>query len=331
MRQAERRSARCCVAILDGPHRVRHTRAEEEAGRARAARRRRGRPARPADRRRSSSPSAPASLLGAAHRARPDRRPGCRRAARCAFGLALGRRRRGVRRGRRRRRAAHRQRPRGATGIADGGAAASSTSCAPSATPPPRPGRAGCRWLSPIGWGQQIRPYAGDRWWVAAGARSCSSWWRSAWRLALAGPARPRRRAAPARPGPATAGRGLRSPLALAWRLQRGSLLAWLVGVLRARPSCSATWPPSVGGLLDSPEAQDLITRMGGVQGLTDAFLGTEFGAAGVVAAAYGVQAALRLRGRSRPCAPSRCWRPPSPGRPGWPATWWWRWPRRRP
>ena len=52
-----------------------------------------------------------------------------------------------------------------------------------------------------------------------------------------------------------------------------------------------------LGGLLDSPGARELITRMGGVQGLTDAFLGTEFGAAGVIAAAYGVQSVLRLRG----------------------------------
>ena len=36
----------------------------------------------------------------------------------------------------------------------------------------------------------------------------------------------------PPRPGPAEAARSLRSPLALAWRLQRASLVGWAAGVL---------------------------------------------------------------------------------------------------
>ena len=89
-------------------------------------------------------------------------------------------------------------------------------------------------WLSPIGWGQQFRAYAGNRWWVllltvgfalvvAAGAYALL-----ARRDLGAG-------LVPDRPGPPTAAPSLRSPLALAWRLQRGALLGWAVGVRAAR------------------------------------------------------------------------------------------------
>ena len=51
-------------------------------------------------------------------------------------------------------------------------------------------------------------------------------------------------------------------------------------------------------GNLKSPNQQltDILTRMGGRSGLTDAFLGAIFGIIGMVAAAYTVQATLRLR-----------------------------------
>lgn len=148
-------------------------------------------------------------------------------------------------------------------------------------------------WLSPIGWAQQIRPFGGDRWWVAlvplvfvlvAVGVAVALLDRRDLGAGLVQP----------RPGPATAGRGLSTPLGLAWRLQRGAFLAWLVGFCLLA-LVLGNMASRLGGLLDSPGAQDLITRMGGVQGLTDAFLGTEFGAAGVVAAAYGVQSVLRL------------------------------------
>jgi ABC-2 type transport system permease protein len=52
----------------------------------------------------------------------------------------------------------------------------------------------------------------------------------------------------------------------------------------------------NVGSLLTSPQARDLITRLGGLHGLTDAFIAAELGFAGVLASAYGIQAAGRLR-----------------------------------
>ena len=149
-------------------------------------------------------------------------------------------------------------------------------------------------WLSPIGWAQQIRPFGGDRWWVALLPLGFATL-MVVLALALvtrrdvgAGALRPR-------PGPASAAGSLRSPLALAWRLHRAAVLSWAAAfaVLGAALGNIAS---DVGSLLDSPQARDLIVRMGGVGSLTDAFLATELGFVAVFAAAYGIQTALRLR-----------------------------------
>jgi ABC-2 type transport system permease protein len=149
-------------------------------------------------------------------------------------------------------------------------------------------------WLSPIGWAQQIRPYAGDRFVVVLlplallvvtvlGA------------LALirrrdlgAGLVRPR-------PGPATASAALRSPLALAWRLHRGTLYGWgfaflLLGFLVGNIA------NNVDGFVTSESAKEMVQKLGGVDAITDAFLSTEMGVLGLLASAFGIQAALRLR-----------------------------------
>lgn len=149
-------------------------------------------------------------------------------------------------------------------------------------------------WLSPLGWGQQMRPFAGNRWWVLvilivfAAVMTAGAYALQSRRDLDAG-------LLPDRPGPASAAAGLRSPLALAWRLHRGVLLGWTVGFVVAGAVLGSV-VSSVGDMLDSPQARDLMTKLGGTQGLTDAFLAAEMGFLGVIVSAYGVQAALRLR-----------------------------------
>jgi ABC-2 type transport system permease protein len=149
-------------------------------------------------------------------------------------------------------------------------------------------------WLSPIGWAQQIRAYAGDRWFVAllplallvvlvAGAFALVRR-----RDVGAGLVRPR-------PGPATAAPSLRSPLALAWRLQRGTLCGWAVAFLLLG-LLVGNIASNVDGFVNSAGTKDMIQKLGGVSGLTDAFLSTEMGMLGLLASAFGIQAALRLR-----------------------------------
>jgi ABC-2 type transport system permease protein len=97
------------------------------------------------------------------------------------------------------------------------------------------------------------------------------------------------------RPGRAGASALLGTPLGLAWRLQRGTLLAWSVAYLLLG-AVFGNLASTVGNFVDTPQARRMITQLGGVQGLTDAFLSTELGMLGVITAAYGIQAALRLR-----------------------------------
>ncbi len=149
-------------------------------------------------------------------------------------------------------------------------------------------------WLSPIGWSQQFRPYAGNRWWVLL-ITAAFAIVVGAGAFALS-----RRRdlgtgLLPARPGRVRAGRWLRTPPALAWRLQRGALLGWAVGFLLGGALLGGM-TSNLNGFFTSPNAREFITELGGEKALTDAFLAMELGFAGVIAAAYGIQAVLRLR-----------------------------------
>jgi ABC-2 type transport system permease protein len=159
-------------------------------------------------------------------------------------------------------------------------------------------------WLSPIGWAQQVRPFAGDRWWVLTYLVVFAVL------VALAAYALVARRDHGAgllaqRPGRAVATRWLGSPLALAVRLHRGALTGWLVGVALGGLVLGSI-ASQVGDFVDTPQARDMIMKLGGARGLTDAFLSAEMAILGLLVSAYGISAAMRLRseetaGRAEP------------------------------
>jgi ABC-2 type transport system permease protein len=146
-------------------------------------------------------------------------------------------------------------------------------------------------WLSPIGWNQQIRAFAGDRWSVLILPVAGSAL------LVMAAFALRRRRDLGSgllqdRPGPGVGSLG--SPLGLAWRLQRPLLLAWTAGSTVMALMMGAI-AHSVAGMLDSPEMAKVVRQLGGEQGLTDAFLAAVLGLVGTIIAAYGISAVTRL------------------------------------
>lgn len=151
-------------------------------------------------------------------------------------------------------------------------------------------------WLSPIGWAQQLRPFAGERWWVLALSAFAAVVTLAAGYVLLG------RRDAGAgilaeRLGRAHAAPSLRSPLALAWRLHRGSLVGWSIGVAISGVAFGAI-ALGMGDLIgDSPTMREVFERMGGSAVVIDAFLAQIAGMFGMIAAFYGVQAALRARG----------------------------------
>ena len=147
-------------------------------------------------------------------------------------------------------------------------------------------------WLSPIGWNQQIRAFAGDRWSVLVLPLAAT-----VLLVPIAFTLRSRRDLGsgllPDRPGPA-AGR-LGSALGLAWRLQRPLLVAWTAGSA-VMALVMGSIANSVSSLLESPMMADIIEKLGGQQGLIDAFLAAVLSLVGTLIAAYGISAVARLR-----------------------------------
>jgi ABC-2 type transport system permease protein len=147
-------------------------------------------------------------------------------------------------------------------------------------------------WLSPLGWSLQVRPYAGDRWWALLLHLATTMLLTAlAYRL-LAG------RDVGAgliaeRPGPATASPMLRGALGLAWRLDRGALLLWTVGLCLYGLLIGSV-VHGIDDELGGGTAQDIVERMGGTGALEQAFVAVAFCMLGMMAAAFAISLTLR-------------------------------------
>jgi ABC-2 type transport system permease protein len=150
-------------------------------------------------------------------------------------------------------------------------------------------------WLSPIGWAERFQPFAGERWWVLLLPVALILV------LLVAVAALLVRRdvgagVLPTRLGPAAAPSWLRSPLGLAWRLQRGALLGWTIGSAIAGVSFGAIAQDMVQFAEEDPETAEILADLGGAGSITDIFLAAILSWIGMLAAGYAVQATLRLR-----------------------------------
>ncbi|WP_432181306.1 ABC transporter permease [Streptomyces sp. NBC_00063] len=149
-------------------------------------------------------------------------------------------------------------------------------------------------WLSPLGWLENTRAFADERWWVlllfvaAVAAQAVAAY-------GLAGRRDIGMSFLPSRPGPASGRLGTAG--ALAWRLQRGSVFGWSAGFLVAGVAFGGMTQGATDLVGDNRKTRDIIERMGGQTGVTDAFLATMVGMLGMVAALYIVSSVLRLSG----------------------------------
>ncbi|MGO8768768.1 MAG: ABC transporter permease [Mycobacterium sp.] len=149
-------------------------------------------------------------------------------------------------------------------------------------------------WLSPLGWSLQVRPYAGDRWWVlllhlvTATALTVAAYRLLAGRDVGAG-------LIAERPGPGTAGPALGNAFGLAWRLDRAALVLWTVGLCLYGLLIGSVVHGIGDELGDSSAARDIVARMGGTSALEEAFLAVAFTMMGMVAAAFVISLTLRL------------------------------------
>ena len=147
-------------------------------------------------------------------------------------------------------------------------------------------------WLSPMGWGQQMRPFGGDHLWpvglfaiaflVLVGAASVLATRRDVGSSIFA-----------ERRGHAQAAVGLRSPFGLVWRLQRGALLAWAL----AMAGFGLVFGAITDEIKDTGGATaEWYQRMGGSEQIVDAYRASVVAMAGMAVAVYAVQILLRMR-----------------------------------
>jgi ABC-2 type transport system permease protein len=149
-------------------------------------------------------------------------------------------------------------------------------------------------WLSPLGWSLQVRPYAGDHWWVlllhltTAALLTVVAYRLLAGRDVGAG-------LVAERAGASTAAPALGNVFGLAWRLDRGALLLWTVGLCLYGLLMGSVVHGIGDELGDSTSARDIVARMGGTSALEEAFVAVAFAMMGMVAAAFAVSLTLRL------------------------------------
>ncbi|WP_330282971.1 ABC transporter permease [Streptomyces sp. NBC_00588] len=149
-------------------------------------------------------------------------------------------------------------------------------------------------WLSPIGWLENLRPYAGERWWVLL-LFAAAALIQGVIAYELAGRRDLGMSFLPTRPGPATGSLGTAG--ALAWRLQRGGVLGWSVGFFLAGVVYGGLTDGAADLVGDNDNAREIFERMGGKSGITASFLASMVGMLGLVAALYVVASVLRLHG----------------------------------
>ncbi len=150
-------------------------------------------------------------------------------------------------------------------------------------------------WLSPVGWPQQIAAFGANRWAVlllfvvAAAALTAVAVGLSAHRDLGLG-------LFPARLGPAHNPR-LHSGLGLVVRLHRTSWIGWAVGFLLLGLLTGSLATTADSLLRENSQIQQVLADLGGRGTLVDELLAALGAIAGLVAAAYAVSAAMRVRG----------------------------------
>lgn len=151
--------------------------------------------------------------------------------------------------------------------------------------------------MSPIGWGQASRPFtAADPWPLLVPAAA------AAVLATLVVPIRTRRDLGasllPQHPGRDRARPGGTTLWGLAWRLQRATLIGWCLGAATLGALAGGLGPVVTKAVDGNPSLQEVIARLvpGTRAEVVDLFITALLGIAGVLAAAAGIQAVLRLR-----------------------------------
>lgn len=149
-------------------------------------------------------------------------------------------------------------------------------------------------WASPFGWQDELRPFGGDaRWWplglsvVAAGVGVATASWLAAHRDFDQG-------LVAERPGPEHGSPGLGTPVGLALRQQRGLLAGWGAGLLALAVVFGAVSREVRTMIASNPDVAQIV--LGRIDDVVVGYLSYVVNFLGVIVSAYAVVSALRLR-----------------------------------
>lgn len=151
-------------------------------------------------------------------------------------------------------------------------------------------------WASPFGWAQRMDAFGDERWWPALLLVAVT-----AILLGVAGSLTAHRDFGggllDARPGPARGGWLLNTPFGLVARVQRGLLIGWAVGLTLLGLLYGAVIPTIPDLIASNPEMADVVGASADAEdALVDAFLAYIFVFMAVISCGFVVSSVLRLR-----------------------------------
>ncbi len=147
---------------------------------------------------------------------------------------------------------------------------------------------------TPFGWVSRARPFAGERWWLVA-----LSYVVAAALLAVGLAIATRREVGAtwlrARAGTVHAGRWLRSAFMLGWRVERGQLATWIVAMVLLGGFVGYIAKTASDLLTANPQLARFLDRIGGEEGVADSYVLVMIGVLSFATAAYAVSTILRV------------------------------------
>ena len=150
-------------------------------------------------------------------------------------------------------------------------------------------------WLTPFGWGTQLSAWSEPRAWLLVAYPALAA-------ALTAGAIALRRRrdlgagVLPDRAGAAEGSPRLRDALALVWRQQGTALLGWTVGI-GVMGILMGSIVPSIGDLLDTDTTRPIIEAMGGIGALQDSLVVALASVVAIVITCFGIAAVTRAAG----------------------------------